>query len=117
MRALITGGTNYLGQHLIAHLARDGQEIHVVGRPDSAPERLKALMNMSQPPVVHALHGERITSACIAKIAPDVVFHLAFAGGRDGADKVSAAIDYSLSLMEAVSNVGAPVHIVNVGSY
>ena len=117
MRALITGGTSYLGQHLIARLGRDGHEIHVVSRPDSAPERLKALTNMSQPPVVHTLHGEKITSACVAKIAPDVVFHLAFASGRDGADKVSAAIDFSLSLMAAVSDVDAPVHIVNVGSY
>lgn len=80
-RVLVTGGTGFLGGHLLAALVRDGVEAHAVVRPSASnnPGLLRGVQwhpadLLDAGSLAHALDAAR----------PDVVFHLA-AYGTTGA--------------------------------
>lgn len=69
-RALITGGTGFIGTALVGRLAGDGWEVHGIVRPDGLPP--------PSPLVVHEHDGSTAgLAAIVADARPDVVFHLA----------------------------------------
>ena len=77
-RVLLTGGTGFIGRHLLARLAAAGVEIHSTTR-GAAPADLPGSwhsLNWADPAAVDAL---------VEKVRPEVVFHLAshVAGSRD----------------------------------
>lgn len=73
---LVTGGTGFLGSHLTRRLVHDGARVHLVARPDSSFERIADLR-----PLPHSdrleLADTAALDACVRRIRPDVVFHLA----------------------------------------
>jgi len=72
MQALVTGGTGFLGRHLVERLVRRGDKVRVLVRPTSDLTLLRALG-------VELATGD-ITDAVSVKIAAsgaDVVFHVA----------------------------------------
>lgn len=105
---LVTGGTGFVGRHLVRSLAADGVEVHVPTRASSA--RRPAL-----PASVH-LHPLERPSVDVAdlvdQVRPDTVFHLAthfVARHRPSelADMVDSNVTLGTVLAEAAASVGA----------
>jgi UDP-glucose 4-epimerase len=69
-RALVTGASGFIGVHLLDRLRTEGVEIHAVSRnPQAAAEQV----TWHELDLVDAAAVRRL----VAKVAPDVVFHLA----------------------------------------
>jgi nucleoside-diphosphate-sugar epimerase len=75
-RALVTGGTSFLGVELVKALVQKDSDVHLVIRPTSLVERLRGV---NEPRMKFHIHDG--SSAGLAEIVrsvtPDVVFHLA----------------------------------------
>jgi len=110
VKALVTGGTGFIGSHLIEFLlARPGTRVAALVRD---PSRLKWLKGLE----VDCLRGDLLT---IPPLPPDIdtVFHLA------GATKASKSADYytvnqkgTASLFEALSDRGIRARVVLLSS-
>jgi nucleoside-diphosphate-sugar epimerase len=71
--ALVTGGTGFIGLHLIKHLLAAGWSVHLIARPDA--ERLAHIPSTVQ---IHPYHGETFDVIEAVRLSkPDTVFHLA----------------------------------------
>lgn len=72
-RVVVTGGTGFIGRHLVRSLVRDGIEVHV-------PTRAVSARRPELPPATH-LHAFANPSVEVAdlleQVRPDTVFHLA----------------------------------------
>jgi len=76
---LVTGGTGFLGGHLVRRLVALGARVHILARPRSSPERIADVL-----PSVKILAGDirarRSVAAAVAAAEPEYVFHLAAYG-------------------------------------
>jgi nucleoside-diphosphate-sugar epimerase len=112
-RALVTGGTGFIGRHLLRRLVADGWEVDaLLRRPDA---ELPAGVGRH---VVPAEIDDLI--ALVADLAPSTCFHLAteFRGVHVPADiapMVSANVGFGTALAEAVSRAGSCT-FVNTGT-
>ena len=76
--ALVTGGTGFLGSHVVRRLVREGYHVHVLVRDQSDFSRLSDV----QPQIqchVGALEDPASLRAIAATVRPEWVFHLASA--------------------------------------
>lgn len=115
--ALITGATGFIGQHLACRLVRDGWQVHLLVRENSgapgAPEFLQTNRH------VHDGSTEALVR-CVARVKPDVVFHLASMflsqhASKDVAPLISSNVLFCSQLLEAMS-VNHVSRIVNTGT-
>ena len=72
MKALVTGGTGFVGSHLVDHLSRHGVDVHVLMRKTSSDKNLKG----SQYKKIEGDISD-IDSLISAMQGVDVVYHLA----------------------------------------
>lgn len=113
-RVLLTGGSGFIGRHLLARLEACGAEIHATTR-SGAPAGLPGawhLIDLADGPAVEAL---------VEKVRPEVVFHLAshVAGSRDLALVLPTFLGNLAStvyLMAALVRVGGCRRFVQAGS-
>ena len=68
---LVTGGGGFIGSHLCRRLAREGAEVHAVGR--SQPSRLAGIAKTWACDVARPVDLQHLMET----IRPEVVFHLA----------------------------------------
>lgn len=113
-RVLVTGGSGFIGRHLLARLSASGAEIHCTTR-GSAPADLPGTwhpLDLSDAAAVEAL---------VAELRPEVVFHLAshVAGSRDISlvwptfrDNLASTV----TLMTALVKAGGCRRFVQAGS-
>lgn len=74
-KALITGGTGFIGAHLVKRLVADGWDTHVIIRPGSRMDSLGEIVNKC---TVHEHNGTTEGMfEIVKKSSPHVVFHLA----------------------------------------
>lgn len=75
-RVLITGGTGFIGAHLVRSCLARGQEVTVAARPDSDPWRLRDVADQITLRRV-ALYDQAEVTALLRDTRPQRIFHLA----------------------------------------
>lgn len=116
MRALVTGGTGFVGANLVAALIRRGDAVRVLRRDNSSLVALEDL------PVEHAI-GDILDADAVARAVADcdVVFHVAALSSywRARRDAVYRAnVDGTRVVMEACLRAGTPrvVHTSSIAA-
>lgn len=113
--ALVTGATGFVGSHLTRRLIADGWNTHAIVRRGSKLERLAGA-------TAHQHDGTTETMLRIVeKARPDVVFHLAAAGGSshspaDIKPLLESNVVFGSQLLEAMAAGGAR-QLINTGTY
>lgn len=117
--ALVTGGTGFVGSHLVHELVRDGWQVHVIVRPGSDLSLLGKIKNEL---VLHEYDGTHESmQANLFAVRPDVVFHLAalFVAGHESKDimpLIQSNVLFGTHLVEAMTSAGI-THLVNTGTF
>jgi nucleoside-diphosphate-sugar epimerase len=101
MRVLVTGGTGFIGRHLVAHLLESGHSVVVLARETYG-------MGFPFPPPLsevrqqfHAVYADlrnfRLTARAVEEAAADAVCHLAAVGVTDPFLPVDTAVRHNVS--------------------
>jgi len=114
--ALVTGGTGFIGSHLVEHLRAAGWAVHMLVRPNDEPMALP-----SAGVQIHPYRGQ--TSDVIQAMErsrPDVVFHLASLflaqhTAQQIVPLIEANVLLGVQLLEAMSSAGVK-SLVNTGT-
>ena len=117
-RALVTGGTGFIGSHLVGRLMKDGWKTDLL-IPPNVP--LGALQDIESQLGIHVLDGstEQVCSI-VSSCRPDVVFHLAslfLASHEVGHVEplIRSNVLFGTQIAEATAKLG-PHRLVNVGT-
>jgi len=117
-RALVTGGTGFVGANLVRRLLRDGHAVHLLVRPGYHPWRiadLRADLTLHEV----ALADAEGLAALLPAIRPDWIFHLAVHGAysdqTDVGQIVQTNILGTINLVQAALAAGFET-FVNTGS-
>ena len=116
-RALVTGATGFVGNHLVRQLLGANWQVHVIVRPESNRSSLVSANGLR----VHEHNASMVSMLSIlAESQPDVVFHVAslFLSEHQPSDidrLVQSNILFGTQLVEAMAQVGASA-LVNTGS-
>jgi len=117
-RALVTGGTGFLGANLAARLVADGHDVHLLARPGSDPWRLAALRSQIQLHEADVRDSAAVQRVCDL-VRPAWVFHLAAHGNSSWETDTRQIIDVTLTgavnVFEAAVRAGCEA-IVHAGS-
>ena len=117
-RALVTGGTGFVGANLTRTLLRRGDEVHLAVRPGHARWRLDGI---EKSVAFHDadLRDPDAISRVVAEVRPEWVFHLATYGAYPDQDDLRTALEVNtvgtLNLLEACAAIGFEA-FVNTGS-
>ncbi len=118
MRALITGGTGFVGSNLVRRLLVDGHEVHLLLRPGARRWRLQGLEPDLQLHTADLRDGEAVASV-LARARVECVFHLGVHGAysfeTDPSEMVLTNVLGTANLLRAALKAGCGV-IVNAGS-
>lgn len=115
-RALVTGGTGFVGSRLSRRLAAEGWEVHLVVRRDSGLDQLEGV-----PLRKHVADGTTQGLVGVFRDArPDVVFHLAslFLADHEPADVeplIRSNVLFGAQVLESMTQVGVR-YLVNTGT-
>jgi nucleoside-diphosphate-sugar epimerase len=117
-RVLVTGGTGFVGHHVISGLTSSGYVVDAVVREPSNTERLRRLL---EPHNLWVVNGETHQLLEIfRRIEPSLVIHCAthFVTAHDAhevSDLVDSNIKFGLQLVEGMAAVGCK-NIINTSS-
>ncbi len=118
MRALITGGTGFVGANLVRRLLHAGHEVHLVARPEANFWRLDGIIDHLHIHRADMLDREGLQQA-VAHSKPDWVFHLAVYGAYsfqiDTTQILQANFLGASYLLDACEQTGFSI-FVNTGS-
>lgn len=103
MKVLVTGGTGFVGAHLLQLLVEQGESVAVILRPASNPWRIAHLL-----PAMECIEGDLqridVCRPAIAAFAPDAIIHLAWYGvmntQRNSREQIDQNLYGTLSLVE-----------------
>lgn len=116
--AVVTGGTGFVGSHLVRRLVADGWHVHVIVRPGSDTSRLDAC---DAPPGIHVHDGSTEGLASyFESVRPAVVFHLASLyrvehEPKDVLPLVESNVVFGTQLLDAMSRAQCG-RLVNTGT-
>lgn len=117
-RALITGGTGYIGSNLARYLVKQHWDVHLIIRPESELFLIQDIMDSITVHVHHGSTQEMIT--IVDKAKPTVVFHLASLflvqhTSNDIDELIQSNVLFSTQLVEAMV-VNGINYLVNTGT-
>jgi nucleoside-diphosphate-sugar epimerase len=78
-RALVTGGSGFVGANLARRLLRDGHEVHLLLRPSYRAWRIEDILDHCHAHLCELADEEAVRST-LATVRPEWVFHLAVYG-------------------------------------
>jgi len=121
-RALVTGGTGFVGANLARRLLADGHEVHLLVRPGHAAWRIDEIRNDVR------LHQQQLADAAavstVVRLArPEWIFHLAAHGAypsqHDVQEMVRTNVTGTVNLVQAAvaAGVAAFVHTGSSSEY
>lgn len=108
-RALLTGGTGFVGANLARRLIREGHEVHLLVRPRYQAWRISEIQSDVQ---VHALNPDDTDAlkVLVALIRPEWIFHLAAYGAyssqTDMIRMIGTNLTFTVNLVEACIQQG-----------
>lgn len=117
-RVAITGGTGFIGANLVRALLYRGYEVHLLNRATSSMWRVERIRRDVAVHVIDLVDASSVREALRA-IRPELVFHLAQAGGyswqTNVIDMIAANYLGCINLLQAAKDCGTRV-MVNAGS-
>jgi CDP-6-deoxy-D-xylo-4-hexulose-3-dehydrase len=116
-RILVTGGTGFIGSHLVRRLVHEGAEVTVL-IPDTAYERIQdVLRNVALREIDICTDGA--VRETMRLVSPEIVFHLAAVGVTDPFVEPEAALrvnlDGTINVVRAAAEVGVQ-RIIHTGT-
>ena len=117
-RALLTGGTGFVGANLARRLLQGGHEVHCLVQPGHAVWRIESIRADLRLHEVDLADGERLLQV-VRQIRPDWVFHLAVHGAYSWQTDLGQMV--RTNILGTINLVGACVAtgfegFVNTGS-
>jgi nucleoside-diphosphate-sugar epimerase len=118
-KALVTGGTGFVGSTLVRRLVRDGWKVHLMVRANSGTVLIKDVLDRV------TLHEHDEKTECmlgiLAETLPDVVFHLASLflsehASTDVSRLVQSNVLFGVQLAEAMTAHGVSA-LINTGTH
>ena len=117
-RAIVTGGTGFIGANLLPRLLHDGHEVHLLIRRGCDFRRIERKLRNVR---LHEIDfcDEETISCVVAEIRPQLIFHLAthnaYSMESDRLQMVKTNIQGTVNLVEACLKTGFEA-FVNAGS-
>jgi len=106
----VTGGTGFIGSHLVRHLVESGDAVAVLLRPESDPWRIEDIRDRVEV-IAGRLSESDNLSRQLVDFKPDVVYHLGWFGsgpsGREDPRQLTENVDDALGLVQLAADVGA----------
>ncbi|MGI8809441.1 MAG: NAD-dependent epimerase/dehydratase family protein [Acidimicrobiales bacterium] len=108
---LVTGGSGFIGRHLVAALATEGEKVRVLVRSDAGARRM--------PEGAEVVRGDvgDIDSLRRAAAGADVVFHLAGGYRADGPELHAAHVTGTANLLSVLEPGTRVVHVSSTSVY
>jgi nucleoside-diphosphate-sugar epimerase len=119
MKILLTGGTGFLGPHVLDHLLASGEtDVRCLVRAGSSRARIDEVLRKRNA-TVEVVAGSLASVQAAAKLVEgvDVVYHVAAALKGQPADMFANTVVSSKNLLEGVVLQGRPIKIVLVSSF
>jgi len=117
-RAVLSGGTGFVGSNLARRLLRDGHEVHLLVRPGNSSWRIEDIREHVGIHICDLADPDGLRAA-LERIRPDWIFHLAVHGAypsqTDVDQMVATNIVGTVNLVSAAVRVGFEA-FVNTGS-
>lgn len=114
MRAVVTGGTGFIGANLVRRLLADGHEVHLFLRHGHDPWRIRDLGSAMSTYIVDLTDPDAVAAALRVSHA-DSVFHLAAYGGypsqNDPDQAVRTNVLGTIRLLEACRGAGVATFV------
>jgi GDP-4-dehydro-6-deoxy-D-mannose reductase len=107
--AVVTGGTGFIGRHLVTALRRRGVNVRTLGRAVNAKDATHVVLD-------EASWGTRALDRVLEDAAPDCIFHLAGQARGTPAEITRANVDLMNSLLRALKSTGLRPRLVVAGS-
>lgn len=115
MRALVTGGAGFIGSHLVDRLICDGYEVTVADNlTRGTTSNLSSALVSGRCELIECDVADRRSSAVLASVRPDTVFHLAAqidvrTSVADPVEDARVNVQGTVAVLEAARRAGARV--------
>ncbi|MEK9971101.1 MAG: NAD(P)-dependent oxidoreductase [Ferrovibrio sp.] len=114
MTCVVSGGTGFIGRHLVRHLADMGEAVHVLARPDSQADTLP------QSVTLHRIADPLTLGALLQDLRPETCFHLATRYAHDTSATgipalIAANLGFATQFADAAARSGCRA-FVNAGT-